>query len=343
MAPAGRFFYPRGHKTQELGARTKDNVDVGIFGGSGYAGRELALWLGRHRRASVRFTTGSSQPHIPHEEGLTRLADAYFLCLPHGTSASYASKLREQRPDTLIIDLSGDLRLKSPEDYKLWYGRDHAAPALLKNAVFGLTEAFHDEIRGARLISNPGCYATSVMLPLLPLLKARLVDSEDIVVDSKSGASGAGRSLREDLLFCEVESNLSVYSPGRTHRHIAEIEETLERATGLRPCLTFSPHLLPVERGIFSSIYVRTRRPVDELRSAIGQFYTGSPFVRLVDQPPKLKDVNHTNLCLMSVTEGAPGRAIVFSALDNLVKGAAGQAIQNMNVALGFDEAEGLG
>ena len=290
----------------------------------------------------VQFTTGSAKPHIPHEDGLARKADAYFLCLPHGTSASYASRLREGHPGALIVDLSGDLRLKSPESYKLWYGHEHAAPGLLKVAVFGLTEAFRDDLRGARLISNPGCYATSVMLPLLPLLQKGLIDASDIIVDAKSGVSGAGRSLREDLLFCEVESNFSVYSPGRKHRHIAEIEETLERVTGLRPCLTFSPYLLPIERGILSSIYVRTGGKVDELRTAIAEFYAGSPFVRLVDEPPKLKDVNRTNLCLMSVTEGAPGRAIVFSALDNLVKGAAGQAIQNMNVALGFDESDGL-
>ena len=342
MAAAGRFSYPRGHKTPELGDRTRDTVDIGIFGGSGYSGRELARWLRRHRGVTVQFTTGSATPQIPHEEGLTRKAGVYFLCLPHGTSAAYASKLRALQPDALIVDLSGDLRLKSPEDYKRWYGHDHEAPALLNEAVFGLTEHFRDQISGARLISNPGCYATAVMLPLLPLLKAGLIEADDIIVDAKSGASGAGRSLREDLLFCEVEGNFSVYSPGRKHRHIAEIEETALRVTGVRPCLTFAPHLLPVERGILSSIYVRTHRPVEELRSAISQSYAGSPFVRLVDEPPKLKDVNHTNLCLMSVNEGAPGRAIVFSALDNLVKGAAGQAIQNMNVALRFDETEGL-
>jgi N-acetyl-gamma-glutamyl-phosphate reductase len=180
------------------------------------------------------------------------------------------------------------------------------------------------------------------MLPLLPLIKSRLVEPDDIIVDATSGVSGAGRALREDLLFCEVEGNFSIYSQGRRHRHIGEIEETIERHTGVRPSLTFSPHLLPVERGILSAIYVRTGRPADELRRALFAYFEGSPFVRVVDPAPKLKDVNHTNLCLISVHEGAPGRAILVSALDNLVKGAAGQAIQNMNVALGFDEAEGL-
>ena len=325
-----------------MDAPNRKAVTVGIFGGSGYSGRELSLWLHRHRRASVLFSTGSAKPHIPHEEGLSRAADVHFLCLPHGTSASYVLKLRDSQPDALIIDLSGDFRLRTLESYKRWYEHDHPAPDLLPHAVFGLTEVFRSDLRNARLISNPGCYATSVMLPLLPLIKEGLVEADDIVVDAKSGVSGAGRALREDLLFCEVESNFSIYSQGRKHRHLGEIEETIERATGIRPTLTFSPHLLPVERGILSAIYVRTRRPVEELRSALSSYYARAPFVRVVDPAPKLKDVNRTNLCLMSVHQGAPGRAIVVSALDNLVKGASGQAIQNMNVALGFDETEGL-
>lgn len=315
---------------------------VGIFGGSGYSGRELSVWLRRHAHATVAFTTGSAKPHTPHEEGLALEADVYFLCLPHGTSGEYAAKLRSSQPDSLIIDLSGDLRLKSAESYKRWYGHDHPAPELMASAVFGLTEVFRKKLAGARLISNPGCYATAAMLPLIPLIKAGLVAASDIIVDAKSGASGAGRSLREDLLFCEVEGSLSIYSQGRVHRHVGEIEETIEKVTGVLPSLTFSPHLLPVERGILSAIYARTDRPASELRAALAAYYDGSPFVRVVDLAPKLKDVNHTNLCLMSVHDGAPGRAIIVSALDNLVKGASGQAIQNMNVALGFDETEGL-
>lgn len=317
-------------------------MKVGIFGGSGYSGRELSSLLRRHPLASVDFSTGSARPHIPHEEGLSRAADVYFLCLPHVTSAGYVRKLREAWPKALIIDLSGDFRMKTPESYRFWYGHEHGAPELLPQAVFGLTEVFRSEIAGADLISNPGCYATSVMLPLLPLLKAGLVEPSDIIVDAKSGASGAGRALREDLLFCEVNGNLSIYSQGRKHRHIGEIEETIERVSGTRPTLTFSPHLLPVERGILSAIYVRTTRPVAELSYALEVYYAGSPFVRVVEEAPRLRDVNHTNLCLMSVHEGAPGRAIVVSALDNLVKGASGQAIQNMNVAKGFDETAGL-
>ena len=317
-------------------------LTVGIFGGSGYSGRELVRWLRRHSRVRVIFTTGSSKPHIPHEEGLSRAADVYFLCLPHGTSATYARKLRASFKDALIVDLSGDLRLRTPESYKKWYGHDHVAPELLPDAVFGLTEVFRDELRGARLISNPGCYATSVMLPLLPLVKAGLVEPDDIIVDAKSGASGAGRTLREDLLFCEVDGSLSIYSQGRVHRHIGEIEETIERAAGVSPNLTFSPHLLPIERGILTVIYAKPKAGGAQIRACLEAFYKDAAFAKVQETAPKLKEVNHTNLCVMSVHEGAPGRVLLVSALDNLVKGAAGQAIQNMNVALGFDETDGL-
>lgn len=321
---------------------TSPATTVGIFGGSGYSGRELLRWLPRHSEVRVAFSTGSTKPHIPHEEGLGRAADVYFLCLPHGTSATYAQKLAAAYPSALIVDLSGDLRLRTPESYKRWYGHDHVAPELLPRAVFGLTEVFRSDLRSARLISNPGCYATSVMLPLLPLVKAGLVEPDDIIVDAKSGVSGAGRTLREDLLFCEVEGSFSIYSQGRTHRHIGEIEETIERATGTAPVLTFSPHLLPVERGILTAIYAKPKAGIAEIRACLEAFYKDAPFVKVQEAAPKLKDVNHTNLCAMSVHEGAPGRVIVVSALDNLIKGAAGQAIQNMNVALGFTETDGL-
>ena len=325
-----------------MGTVIQKPVTVGIFGGSGYSGQELARWLRRHSSANVVFTTGSSKPHIPHEDGLTREADVYFLCVPHGTAAKYVQSLRTNRPGSLVIDLSGDFRLRTAESYRTWYAHDHPAPELIQTAVFGLTEVMRERLKGASLISNPGCYATSVMLPLVPLVKDALIDSDDIIVDAKSGASGAGRAMREDLLFCEVNESLSVYSQGRKHRHIGEIEETVEAVAGTRPTLTFSPHLLPIERGILSAIYVRTMKPVEELCASLARYYEGSAFVKVQEAAPRLKDVNHTNLCLLSVHEGARGRAIVISALDNLVKGASGQAIQNMNVALGFDETDGL-
>jgi len=318
------------------------SVRVGVFGATGYSGRELVRLLKHHPRASVAFTTGSEKGHLAHEKGLEQAADAYFLALPHGIAASYAATLREAHPRAIVVDLSGDLRLPTAEAYKAWYGHDHPAPQLIGHAVFGLSEWYRGELQGATLVSNPGCYATSVMLPLLPLLREELVEAEGIVADAKSGATGAGRSLREDLLFCEVADDFSAYSPGRTHRHIGEIEAVLRDRTGRTVELTFCPHLLPVKRGILTALYVKAKADVAELRRSLEKAYTGAPFVHVVDAPPRLSDVVLTNDCRISVHAAASGRAVVFSALDNLTKGAAGQAIQNLNLALGWPEADGL-
>jgi N-acetyl-gamma-glutamyl-phosphate reductase len=318
-------------------------ASIGVFGATGYAGREAVRLLSAHPHARVAFTTGTGEGHLPHEAAIERAADAYLLSIPHGVSASYVKRLREAHPDAAIIDLSGDLRLPSAESYKSWYGHEHPAPELLGHVPYGLTEVFRERLEGARLVSNPGCYATSVLLPLIPLLKQRLVDAQDVVVDAKSGATGAGRTLREDLLFCEVSDDFSAYAPGRAHRHVAEIEAVLEDAADVKTQLTFCPHLLPVKRGILSALYLKTEHTPAQLAQALSGFYAGQPFVRVVDgKPPRLSDVELTNQCLMSVHAAAPGRVVVFSALDNLVKGAAGQAIQNLNLALGFPEPAGL-
>jgi N-acetyl-gamma-glutamyl-phosphate reductase len=191
-------------------------------------------------------------------------------------------------------------------------------------------------------VANPGCYATSVLLPLVPLLRAGLVEPNDIVVDAKSGATGAGRAPKEELLFCEVADDLSAYAPGRSHRHVGEIESVLEERTGHRVELTFCPHLLPIKRGILSALYLRSQATPEALRAELARFYAGARFVRVVEAPPRLSDVVGTNDCRLSVHAAAPGRVVVFSALDNLLKGAAGQALQNLNLALGWDEAAGL-
>jgi len=314
---------------------------VGVFGATGYTGRELVRLLSSHPEAAVVFTTGRGL--LAHEAGLEQEADAYFLALPHGVAATYAARLRESHPGAVVVDLSGDLRLSTAEAYRTWYGHDHPAPALLGQAVFGLSEVYRDRLRGARLVSNPGCYATSVMLPLVPLLRDRLVDPADVVADAKSGATGAGRTPREDLLFCELAEDFSAYAPGRSHRHVGEIEETLRDAAGAEVALTFCPHLLPVKRGILTALYLKTSASPGDLAASLRRYYGGSPFVRVVDgAPPRLSDVVGTNDCLMSVHPAAPGRVVVFSALDNLVKGAAGQAIQNLNLALGWRESLGL-
>jgi N-acetyl-gamma-glutamyl-phosphate reductase len=316
-------------------------TQVGVFGATGYSGRELVRWLSGHPEVEVAFTTGTGSGHLAHEAGLGREATAYFLALPHGVAARYAETLRRTRPDSVVIDLSGDLRLPNAEAYKTWYAQDHPAPALLGRALYGLSEVYREKLRGARLVANPGCYATSVLIPLVPLLRETLVEP-DVVVDAKSGASGAGRTLREDLLFCELAEDFSAYSPGRSHRHVGEMESVVEDRTGQRIALTFCPHLLPVKRGILSALYVRTGRGPAELAEALRAYYEGSPFVHVVDKPPRLSDVVGTNDCRISVHAAAPGRAVVFSALDNLGKGAAGQAIQNLNIAMNWREAAGL-
>jgi N-acetyl-gamma-glutamyl-phosphate reductase len=316
---------------------------VGVFGATGYTGRELVRLLRGHPRARVAFTTGSGSGHLAHESGLDEKADAYLLALPHGIAASYAVRLSQAHPDAVVVDLSGDLRLPTAESYRRWYGQEHPAPGVLGQAVYGLSEVFRDRLRGSRLVANPGCYATSVLLPLVPLLKQGLVDDTDIVADAKSGATGAGRTLREDLLFTELAEDFSAYSPGRSHRHVGEIEAAVADVTGRRIEITFCPHLLPVKRGILTALYVRPKAELAELKRALRAAYDGSAFVHVTDGvPPRLSAVVGTNDCRITVHAAAPGRAVVFSALDNLVKGAAGQAIQNLNLALGWPEAEGL-
>ncbi len=316
---------------------------VGVFGATGYTGRELVRLMRGHPRARVAFTTGTGAGHLAHEAGLDEPADAYFLAMPHGVSATYAARLREARPESVVVDLSGDLRLPTADAYERWYGHDHPAPQLLGRAVFGLCEAYRDRLRGARLVSNPGCYATSVLLPLLPLLGERVIDPADIVADAKSGTTGAGRTPREDLLFSEVADDFSAYAPGRTHRHVGEIEAVLGARAGQAVELTFCPHLLPVRRGILTALYVKPKADLAALARALKAAYDGTAFVHVVDgPPPRLSDVVETNDCRISVHAGAPGRAVVFSALDNLVKGAAGQAIQNLNLAMGWRETDGL-
>jgi len=318
------------------------DLQVGVFGATGYTGREAVRLLSSHPKARVAFETGSAEGLLPHEAGLERDAGAYLLALPHGVSGAYAERLRSAHPDAVVIDLSGDLRLPSADAYSTWYGHPHPAPSLLGHVPYGLPEVYRDRIEGARIVANPGCYATSALLPLLPLLQRGLVDPEDVVVDAKSGATGAGRAPREELLFCEVAEDVAAYSPGRSHRHVGEMESVLAEATGQRVALTFCPHLLPVKRGILSSVHVRTRVKAAELTAALRDAYASALFVRVVEAPPRLAHVVGTNSCHLSVHDGAPGRAVIFSALDNLVKGAAGQAIQNLNLAVGFAEDAGL-
>jgi N-acetyl-gamma-glutamyl-phosphate reductase len=241
-----------------------------------------------------------------------------------------------------VVDLSADFRIHDVSVYQSWY-QEHSNPELLQKAVYGLCEIHREEIRNARLVANPGCYPTSVLLPLIPLLKAGLIEKDDIIVDSKSGVSGAGRGLSLKAHICESGESFSAYKVGRSHRHIPEIEQELGRAAGQNVTIEFTPHLIPISRGMLSSIYVNTSSNEQDLKDCIKDFYQGSPFVRVIDGFPATKDVRGTNRCLMGVAKNkASRRATIISVIDNLTKGASGQAVQNMNLMFGLDEATGL-
>jgi len=332
-------------------------INAGICGASGYTGLELVERLSSHPRARIRFATSESCSGKPLSElfpGAPRLTlmsaqdapleevDVVFLCLPHGAAAPAAVAALEA--GARVIDLSADFRLRNPAVYARWYGLEHPAPHLLTGAVYGLTEFARAGLPGAQLVANPGCYPTSILLPLQPLLARGLV-SGTIIADSKSGVSGAGRTPRQHTHFVEVSGNFSPYAIGRTHRHLPEMEQALGWWGQAPARLVFSPHLLPVPRGILSTIYLSADGfpGEEELRALYQEAFAGEPFVHLLDHGrlPSLAHVVRTNRCVFSLTL-ADDTLIITSAIDNLVKGAAGQALQNMNVMFGLDETEGL-
>jgi N-acetyl-gamma-glutamyl-phosphate reductase len=244
-----------------------------------------------------------------------------------------------------VIDLSADFRLKDADTYASWYGRAHPAPHLLAKAIYGLTEFARDQLPGANLVATPGCYPTSILLPLRPLLTANLPITGPIIADSKSGISGAGRTPRQNTHFVEAHNNFSPYKIGRSHRHLPEIEQVMGWFRADTPPLIFSPHLLPVERGILSTIYVNFAGPMtlDEIRPYFTQMYSHEPFICLLPEGElaTLAHVTHSNKCAIGLTM-AGNTLVITSAIDNLVKGAAGQAVQNMNVVFGIEETIGL-
>ncbi|MFN8570246.1 MAG: N-acetyl-gamma-glutamyl-phosphate reductase, partial [Kouleothrix sp.] len=323
------------------------------------AGYELLRWLGRHPQARVAFAVSESQagksladvypgpldmPLIAPDDAPLGQVDLVFLGLPHGVAATTARRARAA--GVRVIDLSADFRLATPAAYKRWYGHDHPAPELLP-APYGLPELNRAALRDAALIANPGCYPTSVLLGLAPLLRAGIADPT-IIVDSKSGVSGAGRVPKLNTSFVEVSENLAPYSIGRVHRHVGEMEQEAARmSSGPAPQIIFTPHLLPISRGILSTMYVRIPAAWGEaqVRALYAEQYAGEPFVRVLPQGQlaTIAHTTHTNMCAISLTLAAPGLLIVVASEDNLVKGAAGQAIQNMNVMFGLDETTGLG
>jgi N-acetyl-gamma-glutamyl-phosphate reductase len=333
---------------------------VSIVNVTGYAGVELARLLLRHPQAQLTQVTGRSAagqrlsdvfPHLGEsglviQPALEDAVDVAFLALPHKEAALQAPQLLES--GARLIDISADFRLKDAATYEQWYGLTHPTPELLTEAVYGLPELHREAIVKARLIANPGCYPTSAILALAPALG--LVEP-DIIVDSKSGVSGAGRSLALNTHYCEINENCHAYALGG-HRHLPEIVQELElwRARGQKDsqsslALTFVPHLTPMTRGIISTCYTRLKQTMttEAVRAVYEDFFRDAPFVRVTSQPPQTKQTWGSNLCLVHpVVDKRTGRLIIISCIDNLVKGAAGQAIQNMNLMFGLEETMGL-
>ncbi|MDP2408784.1 MAG: N-acetyl-gamma-glutamyl-phosphate reductase [Pseudolabrys sp.] len=339
---------------------------IGVLGASGYTGAELVRMLLRHPRAEIALLTaersaGKAMRDVfpqfsPYElptlvalDGLdwaSMKLDLVFCALPHATTQKVLVEVLSKAPSTKIVDLSADFRLADTTAYAKWYGHEHHAPELQKEAVYGLAEIHRRAIKQARLVANPGCYTTCAQLPLIPLIRAKAIDLDEIVIDAKSGMTGAGRAAKEAMLFSEVSEGFNAYGVGG-HRHMAELDQEFSAAAGRDVVVTFTPHLVPMNRGILSTIYVRGKRgrTPEELHAILLKFYAKEPFVHVLPfgQTPQTRHVRGSNMTFIGVAaDRVPGRAIVISALDNLVKGASGQAIQNMNLVLGYPEAMGI-
>jgi len=330
-------------------------IPVGIVGVTGYAGQELLRILLRHPHASVQYlgsrrlkkpsALGNSLKVVPFDpkEAASR-CEILFLALPHGEAMKIAPGLLKS--DLKIIDFSGDFRLKSVNTFRQAYGMAHTAAASLRKAVYGLPELHRSEIPGSRLVANPGCYPTATLLALAPLAEEGLIAAEGAIVDAKSGVTGAGRSAKEELLFCEVNEDLRAYKVDG-HQHTPEMEQELGRLAGRKIPLTFVPHLAPMNRGLYATLYVTLKRRLREnaLRELFERRYGDEPFVRILPKGnwPRVQSVNGTNVCEIGLHLDPSGRrAVILSAIDNLGKGAAGQAVQNMNLLFGLPETTGL-
>jgi N-acetyl-gamma-glutamyl-phosphate reductase len=339
-------------------------IKAGIIGASGYTGAELARILCNHPEVEISVATSrqyAGQPlsnifpnlrnkinkiceNLPVDE-LCQRADIFFTAVPHKTAMDLVPILLAAGKK--VIDLSADFRLRDVAIYEQWY-QPHSSSHLLKEAVYGLPELYRQDIAGCRLVANPGCYPTSIILGLAPLLKAGAIQPQTIIADSKSGTSGAGRTAATGTLFCEVHDGFRPYKVGRTHRHTPEIEQELSNLAGQAVSVTFTPHLLPIARGILSTVYASltpgfNQKDISELYH--GQ-YEGEPFIRLLEDDvfPATQFVRGSNFCDISFKiDPATQRIIIMSTIDNIVKGASGQAVQNMNIMCGFAETAGLG
>ncbi len=336
-------------------------IKAGVVGATGYTGLELIRLSENHPFLEISVITsrekaGKTLKEVfswsgkyadlvfeePVVEKIAERVEVAFLCIPSGKAQEMAYSLLQK--GIKVIDFSADFRFKNVETYQTTYNIKHNYPELCEKAVYGLTEIFREEIKNADLIANPGCYPTSVLLPLIPLIKAELIKKEPIIIDSKSGTSGAGRKAENYYSFCEVNEDFKAYKIAG-HRHNPEIEEKLSLFSDTQIKAIFTPHLLPINRGIFSTIYVKFRTKKEEIYEALREYYRESPFVEVVPLGviPRIAEVKGTNLCKIGIFEDRKREfGIIVSVIDNLVKGASGQAIQNFNLMFGFAEDTGL-
>lgn len=339
-------------------------IRIGVLGASGYTGADLVRLALCHPNMEITALTANSHAGKPMADVFPHLGfvdlpdlttvedadwgnvDAVFCGLPHGTTQEITKRVLGERPQVKFIDMSADFRLRDPEVYKTWYGHEHQALDLQGEAVYGLTEHYRDAIAQARLVACPGCYPTAALSALLPLAKTGSIDTSDIIIDAKSGVSGAGRSLKQNVLFTEAGEGLSPYSVGK-HRHAPEIEQEISKAAGSEVFINFTPHLIPMSRGELCTAYVRLAggTTAEDLRQTLNQAYSEEPFIHVAKAGvlPQTQNVRGSNYVQIGVVaDRIPGRAIVISVLDNLVKGSAGQAIQNFNLMFGLEETTGL-
>src|SRR3954462_6818251 len=336
---------------------------IGILGASGYTGADAVRLLARHPNAEITALTANTHagksmadvfPHffmldlpklVEWEKADWSGLDAVFCGLPHGTTQEIIAAVLKAHPKIKILARSADFRLRNKDTYAQWYGHEHRALELQGEAVYGLTEFYREKIADARLIACPGCYPTAVLLALVPLANAKLIDVDDIVVDAKSGVTGAGRGLKQNTLFSEAGEGLSPYSVA-SHRHAPEIDQEIGVAAGAAVTVNFTPHLIPMSRGELCTSYVKLDgASADDLRAALAEAYSDEPFVHVARKGlmPQTQNVRGSNYVQIGVfADRIENRAVVISTLDNLVKGSAGQAIQNMNLMFGFPETAGL-
>jgi N-acetyl-gamma-glutamyl-phosphate reductase len=337
-------------------------INVGIIGSTGYAGANIVWILCNHPEAKIIFVNSHSYNNVPfnkiygnfngyfEEECISNLEmeknfsqiDVLFVALPSGKSFEIVEKAIKM--GLKVIDLGADFRLKDKSAYEDWYGLKHETPNLLQDSIYGLSELNRESIKTAKVLANPGCYPTASILAMAPLLKFKLIDKDSIIIDAKSGVSGAGRSASIGNLFCEVNESIKAYAV-TTHRHTPEIEQELSKITEENLCISFTPHLIPMNRGILATCYAKLLSDIseEELNKLYYEFYESEHFVRILKELPETRWVRGSNHCHISVrVDKRTNRVIVVSAIDNLMKGAASQAVQNMNIMFGLKETMGL-